>query len=42
MLNRMLAFSSNKFCWLTGTPVRESYLFKRNAMCCENTDYLAS
>lgn len=26
MLNRMLAFSRDTFCWHTGTPVKESYL----------------
>ncbi len=29
MLKRMLAFSSDRFCWHTGTPVKESYLRER-------------
>lgn len=26
MLKRILAFSSDRFCWHSGTPVKESYL----------------
>lgn len=34
MLKRMLAFSSDRFCWQTGTPVKESYLQqKENSHC---------
>lgn len=33
MLKRMLAFSSDRFCWHTGTPVKESYLKERGGSC---------
>lgn len=33
MLKRMLAFSSDRFCWHTGTPVKESYLKEREGGC---------
>lgn len=33
MLKRMLAFSSDRFCWHTGTPVNESYLWETRTSC---------